>query len=481
MALIKRFIRYFKDRKNLARLLKAESFSPFVPLMLLACMFPVVFALIFPFEGDVLAEAKLLAPKLTVEKLHVVDAEVAMKAAPAIRQPAIEDLQREIIDFKMARADSWMFGMAVFMGALTFIGTAVLIVFGAVSLSSLRGVQDIEKQVKIIHDGIVKTRKSVDEQGEYIDEFFQKVSVNVDESGDKGKREVHSLEAKPTAGEHQGAEGGSGLLASVPAQSTFGLEHENPTAPDLQWKLGFKYEVGLNVEQSYVKAFEWYFKSAMQGNASGQWQLGYLYQFGKGVEQNYKKAFEWYEKSAERGDATGQWRLGSMYASGNGVEQNDRKAFEWHKKSAKQGDATGQWRLGATYDFGKGVEQNDTKAFGWYKKSAEQGSAIGQRRLGYMYELGKSVEQSDDEAFEWYKKSAKQGNTFGQWRLGHMYEFGRSVSQSFVLAWVWYSLSKAQGEIASEKALVKLEKKMTKKLILQAQEEAREIKEKYNL
>jgi TPR repeat protein len=445
MALIKRFIRYFKDRKNLARLLKAESFSPFVPLMLLACMFPVVFALIFPFEGDVLAEAKLLAPKLTVEKLHVVDAEVAMKAAPAIRQPAIEDLQREIIDFKMARADSWMFGMAVFMGALTFIGTAVLIVFGAVSLSSLRGVQDIEKQVKIIHDGIVKTRKSVDEQGEYIDEFFQKVSVNVDESGDKGKREVHSLEAKPTAGEHQGAEGGSGLLASVPAQSTFGLEHENPTAPDLQWKLGFKYEVGLNVEQSYVKAFEWY------------------------------------EKSAERGDATGQWRLGSMYASGNGVEQNDRKAFEWHKKSAKQGDATGQWRLGATYDFGKGVEQNDTKAFGWYKKSAEQGSAIGQRRLGYMYELGKSVEQSDDEAFEWYKKSAKQGNTFGQWRLGHMYEFGRSVSQSFVLAWVWYSLSKAQGEIASEKALVKLEKKMTKKLILQAQEEAREIKEKYNL
>jgi TPR repeat protein len=445
MALIKRFIRYFKDRKNLARLLKAESFSPFVPLMLLACMFPVVFALIFPFEGDVLAEAKLLAPKLTVEKLHVVDAEVAMKAAPAIRQPAIEDLQREIIDFKMARADSWMFGMAVFMGALTFIGTAVLIVFGAVSLSSLRGVQDIEKQVKIIHDGIVKTRKSVDEQGEYIDEFFQKVSVNVDESGDKGKREVHSLEAKPTAGEHQGAKGGSGLLASVPAQSTFGLEHENPTAPDLQWKLGFKYEVGLNVEQSYVKAFEWY------------------------------------EKSAERGDATGQWRLGSMYDSGNGVEQNDRKAFEWHKKSAKQGDATGQWRLGATYDFGKGVEQNDTKAFGWYKKSAEQGSAIGQRRLGYMYELGKSVEQSDDEAFEWYKKSAKQGNTFGQWRLGHMYEFGRSVSQSFVLAWVWYSLSKAQGEIASEKALVKLEKKMTKKLILQAQEEAREIKEKYNL
>ena len=42
---------------------------------------------------------------------------------------------------------------------------------------------------------------------------------------------------------------------------------------------------------------------AEQGNADAQNNLGAMYDKGQGVPQDYKEAFNWYRKSAEQGDA----------------------------------------------------------------------------------------------------------------------------------------------------------------------------------
>ncbi len=49
------------------------------------------------------------------------------------------------------------------------------------------------------------------------------------------------------------------------------------------------------------KAFEWFLKSAKEGNKFAQYSLGNLYYYGNGTDKDLSQAFQWYMKSAEQG------------------------------------------------------------------------------------------------------------------------------------------------------------------------------------
>ena len=54
----------------------------------------------------------------------------------------------------------------------------------------------------------------------------------------------------------------------------------------------------------------WYCKAAEQGRPIAQLNLGNCYHDGKGILQDYNKAYEYYKKSAEQGNADAQTKLG---------------------------------------------------------------------------------------------------------------------------------------------------------------------------
>lgn len=58
---------------------------------------------------------------------------------------------------------------------------------------------------------------------------------------------------------------------------------------------------------------------------------------GHGVEKDEVKAFEWYTKSAEQGDSEVQYALALCYQNGTGVAKDDTQAKYWFTKSAEQG------------------------------------------------------------------------------------------------------------------------------------------------
>ena len=60
-----------------------------------------------------------------------------------------------------------------------------------------------------------------------------------------------------------------------------------PKDPDGQYALGLRYANGDGVEQSFVKAAEWFRLAAEAGHAAAQKNLGLLYASGKGVTQDY--------------------------------------------------------------------------------------------------------------------------------------------------------------------------------------------------
>ena len=223
------------------------------------------------------------------------------------------------------------------------------------------------------------------------------------------------------------------------------LELANEGDACAQNNLGFMYEYGRGVEQSYEKAAEWVLKAAEQGLAGAQYILGYMYSNGRGVEESDEKAVEWYLKAAEQGYVTAQLCLGTMYSQGTGVEESDEKAAEWFQKAAEQGDASAQCALGLMYKYGIGVEQSYEKAAKWVQKAAEQGDADAQYKLGVMYENGRGVEQSYEKAVEWYLKAAEQGLADAQCNLGAMYGNGTGVEQSYEKALEWFQKAAEQG------------------------------------
>ncbi len=71
---------------------------------------------------------------------------------------------------------------------------------------------------------------------------------------------------------------------------------------DILCELGFHYELGLCVTQSYPRAFLLYHTAANAGHAVSQYNVGVMYEHGHGVPQSDDMACFWYTKASNQGD-----------------------------------------------------------------------------------------------------------------------------------------------------------------------------------
>jgi hypothetical protein len=243
-------------------------------------------------------------------------------ADDALRQAVqkVADLEREIIDFKMARADSWLFWMAVFVGLVVFIATVGLAIVAVLGFISVQTVREIERDAKDSHENIKETNKSI---------------ASMEKDIEKKREELKRNEGASVEGDDVSH------LDDASRQKA----DSNPTDAEEQWILGQRYEIGDGVPQNDETAVYWYRKSAEQGNPEGQWQLGLMYEFGEGLPENKKEAAKWYRKSAEQNDATGQYFLAYAYKEGKGVPQNFIEARAWFSLSKSNGDEDAEGKM----------------------------------------------------------------------------------------------------------------------------------------
>ena len=308
-------------------------------------------------------------------------------------------------------------------------------------------------------------------------------------------------------------------------------QQDNSKAQNLLGKL---YENGFEIEKDYEKSYEWYSKSANQGNEEAQksaikvlkelaqqgnpnyqYELGKLYENGFGIEKDYEKSYEWYSKSAKQGNKEAekssievlktlalqgeskyQYELGTMYENGFEVEKDYEKAYEWYSKSANQGNEEAQksaikilkelaqqgltdyqYELGMLYENGLMlkafvIEVDYETAYVLYKESAKQGNKEAEEALkriekkledkNVQYDIGIKYCQKEEykKAFEWLEKSAKQGEPNAQYGLGTMYENGFGVEKDYEKAYEWYSKSAVKGNKEAIKSSIKVLKEL---------------------
>ena len=207
------------------------------------------------------------------------------------------------------------------------------------------------------------------------------------------------------------------------------------------YRIGKMHCYGLGTEQDYEKAFEWFLKSAQEGNKFAQYSLANLYYYGNGVEKDLSQAFLWYRKSSEQGQPYAPYAVAQMYDKGEYVSQSEETARRYYKvalsgflelESKGQADDNLYYKLGAMYKNGLGTEIDIPKAIEYFEKSAENMWSTYQ--FGRLYLFGaEGVEKDKEKAAQWLTKSANDGNEYAQNMLDDMGHFENMLLRNTVM------------------------------------------------
>jgi TPR repeat protein len=196
-----------------------------------------------------------------------------------------------------------------------------------------------------------------------------------------------------------------------------------PSAPQPSTGTAFHAGSDLDRAQELIKAGRFnqalamIQRSALGGSPDGQRLMGDAYVQGWGVPKDYLRARQWYEKSAAAGNTLAMIRIGLLFEQGWGVPQDYLRAREWFEKSSAAGNPIAMVRIGDLYERGWGLPKDYTQALLWYEKSAARGNALAMLRLGNLYERGWGVPRDVRRARQWFEKSAAAGNVSARGRL----------------------------------------------------------------
>lgn len=204
------------------------------------------------------------------------------------------------------------------------------------------------------------------------------------------------------------------------------------------YRIGKMHCYGLGTQQDYEKAFEWFLKSAQEGNRFAQYSLGNLYYYGNGTDKDLSQAFQWYMKSAEQGQPYAAYAAAQMYNKGEYVSKDENQAQEYYKQalagfleleSKNQADDNLFYKIGIIYKNGLGTDIDMDKAINYFMRSAELNNTNAKRTIALEYLSGKHLEQDIEKGFTMLTECADRGDTLSCYKLGKIYFKGEIVYQ----------------------------------------------------
>ena len=232
----------------------------------------------------------------------------------------------------------------------------------------------------------------------------------------------------------------------------------------VRYRIGKMHCYGLGTQQDYEKAFEWFLKSAQEGNRFAQYSLGNLYYYGNGTDKDLSQAFHWYMKSAEQGQPYAAYAAAQMYNKGESVTKDEQLAQEYYKQalagfleleSKDQADDNLFYKMGTMYKNGLGTDIDMDKAINYFMRSAELNNINAKRTLALEYISGKHLELDIEKGLEMLTVCADRGDTLSCYKLGKIYFKGEIVYKDLNMAekyflkasekesqYVYYSLGK---------------------------------------
>jgi TPR repeat protein len=142
-------------------------------------------------------------------------------------------------------------------------------------------------------------------------------------------------------------------------------------------------------------------KAAEKGDLRAQNNLGYLYEHGLGVVQSYPDALNWYSRAAEAGLPEAQHNLATLYHHGRGISRDHDAAYKWFTSAANAGYTEAEYMLGEAYRSGLGVKKDGALALSWYLKAARKAHSAAQLMAASVYLSGEGWRKEPAKALVW--------------------------------------------------------------------------------
>uniref|UniRef100_A0A7S2UN36 Sel1 repeat family protein n=1 Tax=Attheya septentrionalis TaxID=420275 RepID=A0A7S2UN36_9STRA len=113
-------------------------------------------------------------------------------------------------------------------------------------------------------------------------------------------------------------------------------------------------------------------KNAKRGDTNAMYELGILYNIGQsGLSKDLKLGYEWFQKSADNGNMRGMLGAGDSLIHGLGVNNDVKYGIALVCQAAGLGHATACFMVGKFYGYGRfGLPINISQAIYWLKKGA---------------------------------------------------------------------------------------------------------------
>ena len=204
------------------------------------------------------------------------------------------------------------------------------------------------------------------------------------------------------------------------------------------YRIGKMHCYGLGTEQDHEKAFDWFLKSATEGNKFAQYSLANLYYYGNDVERDLSQAFLWYQKSSSQGQPYASYAIAQMYNKGEYVCQSEEIAQRYYKdalsgflklESKDQADDNLYYKLGYMFKKGLGTGIDMDKAIYYFKRSAEMNNKNGLYEYGKALLLGEHISQDKKKAVKLLEKAIKLENINAKRFLALEYISGEHLDQ----------------------------------------------------
>lgn len=218
--------------------------------------------------------------------------------------------------------------------------------------------------------------------------------------------------------------------------------HKFPKPVDMRsyvwYRIGKMHCYGLGTERNYEEAYQWFLKSADEGNKFAQYSLGNLFYYGNGIEKDLVQAFYWYMKSAEQGQPYAAYAVAQFYAKGDAVPKDEKEAQNYYKQALvgflkleanKQADDNLYYKIGAMYKNGLGTDADILKAIEYFRLSAELDNKYGLYEYGKVLLIGELVDKDVHKALECLEKSVQLGNINAKRFLAFEYLSGEYLEQ----------------------------------------------------
>jgi len=171
--------------------------------------------------------------------------------------------------------------------------------------------------------------------------------------------------------------------------------------------------------------------------------------------------FRLMQNQAQAGDVESQYQLGMQYTL-NGQYAWDRiRGYRWFVDAAEKSHADAQYMVAMGKLLGRGTLSDLEGAIQSFRLAARQGQERAQYQLALAYLNGTGVAKDKPWGRQWLEQAAWHDHWDAQFMLGALFAKGVGGQESLGEAWRWVVKSRAGDQDRAEKALKRLQERMS--------------------